>query len=184
QKGSSSMPHKRNPILSENLTGLSRLVRSAVVPALENVALWHERDISHSSVERGICPDACVHLDFALVRLADLVERLAVYPEAMAANLERMGGILNSQRVLLALTQKGASREQAYAAVQAAAMKARAGEGGFLDLLKADPRVSSRLSAAELTELFDPAWHFRRVDEIFARVFGEEGSEAKLAKSA
>ena len=176
QKGSSSMPHKRNPILTENLTGLSRLVRSAVVPALENVALWHERDISHSSVERGIAPDTTVHLDFALRRLANLIERLVVYPENMARNLDRLGGLVHSQRVLLALTQKGLSREDAYAAVQRNAMKVWRGEGVFLDLLKADPEVRGRLSDAELAGLFDPAWHFAHVDTIFARVFGEEAT--------
>ncbi len=184
QKGSSSMPHKRNPILSENLTGLARLIRSAVVPALENVTLWHERDISHSSVERGIAPDATVHLDFALVRLADLVERLVVYPERMAANLERLGGLVDSQRVLLALTQKGMAREGAYAAVQAAAMKAWAGEGGFADLLAADPAVSARLDGAELAALFDPAWHTRHADTIFARVFGETAVGAEIKRRA
>jgi adenylosuccinate lyase len=178
QKGSSSMPHKRNPILTENLTGLSRLVRSAVVPALENVALWHERDISHSSVERGIAPDTTVHLDFALRRLANLIERLVVYPENMARNLERLGGLVHSQRVLLALTQKGLSREDAYAAVQRNAMKVWRGEGVFLDLLKADPEVRGRLSDAELAGLFDPAWHFAHVDAIFARVFGDEAARA------
>src|SRR5580658_2322084 len=141
QKGSSSMPHKRNPILTENLTGLARLVRSAIVPALENVALWHERDISHSSVERGIAPDATVHLDFALRRLASLIERLVIYPENMARNLDRLGGLVHSQRVLLALTQKGMSREDAYAAVQRNAMRVWRGEGVFVDLLKADPEV-------------------------------------------
>ncbi len=182
QKGSSSMPHKRNPILSENLTGLARLIRSAVVPALENVTLWHERDISHSSVERGIAPDATVHLDFALVRLADLVERLVVYPERMAANLERLGGLVDSQRVLLALTQKGMAREVAYASVQAAAMQAWAGESGFADLLAADPAVSARLDGAELAALFDPAWHTRHVDTIFARVFGEAAAGATVKR--
>ncbi len=173
QKGSSSMPHKRNPILTENLTGLARLVRSAVIPALENVALWHERDISHSSVERGIAPDATVHLDFALRRLAGVVERLVIYPENMARNLERLGGLVHSQRVLLALTQKGMAREAAYAAVQRNAMKVWRGEGDFIDLLKADPDVKAKLSGEELVSLFDPAWHFAHVDTIFARVFGE-----------
>jgi len=172
QKGSSAMPHKRNPILTENLTGLARLIRSAVVPALENVTLWHERDISHSSVERGIAPDTTVHLDFALRRLAGVVERLVIYPENMARNLDRLGGLVHSQRVLLALTQKGVSRETAYAAVQRNAMKVWRGEGAFIDLLKADPDVT--LSAAELAELFDLAYHFKHVDTIFARVFGEE----------
>ncbi len=176
QKGSSSMPHKRNPILSENLTGLARLIRSAVIPALEDVALWHERDISHSSVERAIAPDTTVHLDFALVRLADLIERLVVYPVNMKANLERQGGLVHSQRVLLALTQKGMSREEAYAAVQGAAMRARRGEGGFADLLAADKAVSRRLDAAELAALFDPTWHTRHVDEIFTRVFGVDAA--------
>jgi len=172
------MPHKRNPILTENLTGLARLVRSAVVPALENVALWHERDISHSSVERGIAPDATVHLDFALRRLAGLVERLVVYPENMAKNLDRLGGLVHSQRVLLALTQKGMSREASYAAVQRNAMKVWRGEGDFLSFLKADPEVT--LSDAELSELFDLGYHFKAVDRVFARVFGEDA----VAKAA
>ncbi|HEV2362976.1 MAG TPA: adenylosuccinate lyase [Caulobacteraceae bacterium] len=172
QKGSSAMPHKRNPILSENLTGLARLVRSAVVPALEDVALWHERDISHSSVERGIAPDATVHLDFALDRLADLVERLVVHPERMAANLERLGGLVCSQRVLLALTQKGVAREAAYAAVQGAAHAALRGEGAFSQLLAADPTVARSLGRRELEALFDVGWYLRHVDDIFARVFG------------
>jgi adenylosuccinate lyase len=172
QKGSSAMPHKRNPILTENLTGLARLVRSAVVPALENVALWHERDISHSSVERGIAPDTTVHLDFALRRLANLIERLVVYPENMAKNLDRLGGLVHSQRVLLALTQKGMSREASYAAVQRNAMRVWRGEGSFLDFLKADPEVT--LSDAELEDLFDLGYHFKNVDRVFARVFGEE----------
>ena len=174
QKGSSAMPHKRNPILTENLTGLARLVRSAVIPALENVALWHERDISHSSVERGIAPDATVHLDFALRRLASLVERLVVYPENMAKNLERLGGLVHSQRVLLALTQKGMPREDAYAAVQRNAMAVWRGEGVFVELLKADPEVCSRLTDSDLAAAFDPAWHFVHVDTIFRRVFGEQ----------
>src|ERR1700742_3954509 len=152
QKGSSAMPHKRNPILTENLTGLARLVRSAVTPAFEDVALWHERDISHSSVERGIGPDATIHLDFALRRLASVVERLVIYPENMAKNLDRLGGLVHSQRVLLALTQKGVAREDAYAAVQRNAMKVWRGEGQFIDLLKADPDVRPRLSDAELSE--------------------------------
>ncbi|MGE5566875.1 MAG: adenylosuccinate lyase [Parcubacteria group bacterium] len=175
QKGSSAMPHKRNPILTENLTGLARLVRSAVVPALEDVSLWHERDISHSSVERGIAPDATVHLDFALRRLAGVVERLVVYPENMLKNLDRLGGLVHSQRVMLALTQKGVSREDAYAAVQGNAMKVWRGEGRFLEFLKADPVVSQALSDAELEALFDNAYHFKHVDTIFARVFGEQG---------
>jgi len=175
QKGSSAMPHKRNPILTENLTGLARLVRSAVVPALEDVSLWHERDISHSSVERGIAPDATVHLDFALCRLANVVDRLVVYPDNMLKNLDRLGGLVHSQRVMLALTQKDVSREDAYAAVQSNAMKVWRGEGRFLDFLKADPVVSKALSDAELEALFDNAYHFKHVDTIFARVFGEQG---------
>src|SRR6201996_8142474 len=174
QKGSSAMPHKRNPILTENLTGLARLVRSAVVPAMENVTLWHERDISHSSVERGIAPDATVHLDFALRRLASVMERLVIYPENMAKNLDRLGVLVHSQRVLLALTQKGVSREDAYAAVQGNAMKVWRGEGAFIDFLKADPDVRPRLTDAELADLFDPAWHFKHVGTIFDRVFGRQ----------
>ena len=174
QKGSSAMPHKRNPILTENLTGLARLVRSAVVPALEDVALWHERDISHSSVERGIAPDATVHLDFALRRLGNLMERLVIYPENMQKNLDRLGGLVNSQRVLLALTQKGMSREAAYAAVQSNAMRVWRGEGRFLDFLKNDPEVAKHLEARELEGLFDYDYHFKHVDTIFARVFGED----------
>jgi adenylosuccinate lyase len=173
QKGSSAMPHKRNPILTENMTGLARLVRSAVVPALENVALWHERDISHSSVERGIGPDATVHLDFALRRLAGLMENLLIYPDNMQKNIDRLGGLVHSQRVLLALTQKGVSREDAYAAVQGNAMKVWRGEGQFLDLLKSDPVVRPALSDEELAELFDLGYHFKHVDTIFKRVFGE-----------
>jgi adenylosuccinate lyase len=173
QKGSSAMPHKRNPVLSENLTGLARLVRSAVVPALENVVLWHERDISHSSVERGIAPDATVHLDFALCRLTGLIDKLVVYPENMRKNLERLGGLVHSQRVMLALTQKGMAREAAYAAVQRNAMPVWRGEGDFLTLLQADKEVTARLSKAELTELFDLGYHTKHVDTIFKRVFGE-----------
>jgi adenylosuccinate lyase len=173
QKGSSAMPHKRNPILTENLTGLARLVRSAVTPALENVTLWHERDISHSSVERGICPDTAVHMDFALRRLAGVMERLVIYPETMLKNLDRLGGLVHSQRVLLALTQHGVAREVAYAAVQSNAMKVWRGEGQFLDLLKADPTVSG-VPAAELEGLFDLGHHFKHVDTIFARVFGQD----------
>jgi len=173
QKGSSAMPHKRNPILSENLTGLARLIRAAVIPALEDVALWHERDISHSSVERAIAPDTTVHLDFALRRLAGLMERLVVYPDTMAANLDRLGGLVHSQRVMLALTQKGMAREAAYAAVQRGAMKVWRGEGAFSDLLKADPEVRPRLTDAEFAEALDAASTFKHVDTIFARVFGE-----------
>ena len=165
------MPHKRNPILTENLTGLARLIRSAVIPALENVALWHERDISHSSVERAIAPDTTVHLDFALRRLAGVVERLVVYPENMRKNLDRLGGLVHSQRVLLALTQKGVSREAAYAAVQRNAMKVWRGEGVFSELLKADPDVRPHLSDAELAELFDLAYHFKHLDTLFERAF-------------
>ena len=182
QKGSSAMPHKRNPILTENLTGLARLVRSAVIPALEDVALWHERDISHSSVERGIAPDATIHLDFALRRLASVVERLVVYPQNMRKNLDLLGGLVHSQRVLLALTQKGMGREEAYAAVQSNAMKVWRGEGKFLDLLKAEPEVRQRLTDAELAELFDDAYHFKHVDTIFGRVFGEAADAAQAAE--
>jgi adenylosuccinate lyase len=173
QKGSSAMPHKRNPVLSENLTGLARLVRSAVVPALENVTLWHERDISHASVERGIAPDATIHLDFALRRLASLMDRLTIYPENMQKNLDRLGGLVHSQRVMLGLTQKGVSREDAYAAVQGNAMKVWRGEGLFLDFLKADPVVSKAMTDAELEDLFDNGYHFKHVDTIFGRVFGQ-----------
>ncbi len=176
QKGSSAMPHKRNPVLTENLTGLARLVRSAVVPAMENVALWHERDISHSSVERGIGPDATIHLDFALNRLAGVIENLLIYPENMKANLDRLGGLHNSQRVLLALVEKGASREDAYRLVQRNAMKVWAdpkrGEGDFLRNLRDDADVSKLLSADALGEMFDLDYHFKGVDVIFRRVFG------------
>jgi adenylosuccinate lyase len=178
QKGSSAMPHKRNPILTENLTGLARLVRSAVTPAFENVALWHERDISHSSVERGIAPDATIHLDFALRRLASVVDRLVVYPQNMLKNLDRLGGLVHSQRVLLALTQKGVSREDAYAAVQGNSMKVWRGEGAFLDFLKADPTVRPNLTDEELSELFDLGYHFKNVDFVFARVFGQDAMKA------
>jgi adenylosuccinate lyase len=171
QKGSSAMPHKRNPVLTENLTGLARLVRSAVTPALENVALWHERDISHSSVERGIAPDATITLDFALARLAGVVDKLLIYPENMKKNLDRLGGLIHSQRVLLALTQKGVSREDAYVLVQRNAMPVWRGEGDFLTLLKADKEVRAALSEAELEDLFDLGYHFKQVDTIFARVF-------------
>ncbi len=172
QKGSSAMPHKRNPVLTENLTGLARLVRSAVIPALENVALWHERDISHSSVERGIGPDATVHLDFALHRLAGVIEALVVYPANMLRTIESMGGLHNSQRVLLALVEKGESREAAYTLVQRNAMRTWKKEGDLLDLLKADPEVGARLSGSELEGLFDLGYHFKHVDTIFERVFG------------
>ena len=171
QKGSSAMPHKRNPVLSENLTGLARMVRAYVTPAMENVALWHERDISHSSVERMIGPDATVTLDFALNRLAGLIERLVVYPETMRRNLDRLGGLVHSQRVLLALTQKGSPREDAYRAVQRNAMKAWAGGGDFQQLLAADPDVRKYLSVDEIAANFDLGYHFKEVDTIFARVF-------------
>ncbi len=171
QKGSSAMPHKRNPVLTENLTGLARMVRAYALPSMENVALWHERDISHSSVERMIGPDATVTLDFALARLADVIDKLVVYPEKMRANLDKLGGVIHSQRVLLALTQAGVSREDAYRLVQKHAMRAWAGEGDFLSFLKADPKVTAALSAAELEALFDLAYHTKHVDTIFARVF-------------
>ena len=173
QKGSSAMPHKRNPVLSENLTGLARLVRGMVMPAMENVALWHERDISHSSVERMIGPDATIMLDFALARLTQVIDKLLVYPTRMQKNLDALGGLVHSQRVLLALTQKGVSREDAYALVQRNAMPVWYGEGEFLPLLKQDTEVKKVLSDAELEELFDLAYHLKHVDTIFARVFGE-----------
>ena len=173
QKGSSAMPHKRNPVLSENLTGLARVVRSTVLPAMENVALWHERDISHSSVERMIAPDATVTLDFALARLAGVVDTLVIHPENMRKNLERLGGIVHSERVLLALTQKGVSREDAYKAVQGNAMKVGENGGDFGEALAGDPVVSKHLSEAELNELLDTAYHTKHVDTIFARVFGD-----------
>jgi adenylosuccinate lyase len=172
QKGSSAMPHKRNPVLSENLTGLSRMVRAYVTPALENVALWHERDISHSSVERMIGPDATVTLDFALNRLAGLIDKLLIYPQNMQKNLDRLGGLVHSQRVLIALTQKGVAREEAYRVVQENAMKVWRGEGDFLTFLKADPRLKGKLTDAEIEENFDLAHHFKQVDTIFQRVFG------------
>jgi adenylosuccinate lyase len=172
QKGSSAMPHKRNPVLSENLTGLARMVRAYVTPALENVALWHERDISHSSVERMIGPDATVTLDFALARLTGLIDKLLVYPENMQKNLDRLGGLVHSQRVLIALTQKGMPREEAYRAVQRNAMRVWRGESDFMALLKADPDVRVKLSDAEIEANFDLAYHFKHVDTIFKRVFG------------
>jgi len=171
QKGSSAMPHKRNPVLSENLVGLSRMVRAYVTPALEDVALWHERDISHSSVERMIGPDATVTLDFALNRLAGIIDKLIVYPGNMRKNLDRLGGLVHSQRVLLALTQKGVLREDAYAMVQRNAMKAWDSGGDFLALLKADPEVTKHLSAKELDSSFDLDFHFAQVETIFRRVF-------------
>jgi adenylosuccinate lyase len=172
QKGSSAMPHKRNPVLTENLTGLARMVRSAVTPAMENVALWHERDISHSSVERMIGPDATITLDFALARLAGVIDKLLVYPANMRRNLDRLGGLIHSQRVLLALTQKGVSREDAYSFVQRNAMPVWRGEGDFLTLLKADKDVTQALSPSELESLFDLGYHMKQVDFIFERVFG------------
>jgi adenylosuccinate lyase len=175
QKGSSAMPHKRNPVLTENLTGLARMVRAFVNPALENVALWHERDISHSSVERYIGPDSTVTLDFALARLTGVIDKLLVYPERMQRNLDLMGGLVHSQRVLLALTQAGASREQAYALVQRSAMKVWESGGGLslLELLKSDPEVAALLPPDRLEESFDLAYHLKHVDTIFARVFDE-----------
>ena len=180
QKGSSAMPHKRNPVLTENLTGLARLVRMAVMPAMENVALWHERDISHSSVERGIGPDSTVHLDFALHRLAGVIENLVIYPEKMAANMNRLGGLHNSQRFLLALTQAGESRENAYSLVQRNAMQVwelfrtqgDAGEGAFLSLLLEDKDVRARLSEDQIRSMFDDEYHTKHVETIFGRVFG------------
>ena len=177
QKGSSAMPHKRNPVLTENLTGLARLVRMAVTPALENVALWHERDISHSSVERGIGPDTTIHLDFALHRLAGVIENLLVYPDNMQASMDKMGGLHNSQRVLLALVEAGQTRETAYRLVQRNAMKTWAGEGAFLDHLRADPEVTAHLTEAKLVALFDDSYHFAQIDTIFQRVFpGADGT--------
>ncbi|MCA6124200.1 adenylosuccinate lyase [Bradyrhizobium sp. WSM 1704] len=173
QKGSSAMPHKRNPVLSENLSGLSRMVRAYVTPALENVALWHERDISHSSAERMMGPDATVTLDFALVRLAGLIEKLLVYPQNMQKNLDRLGGLVHSQRVLIALTQKGASREDAYKFVQRNAMPVWRGEGDFQTLLKQDADVKKYMTDAEIEEKFDLGYHLKHVDTIFKRVFGE-----------
>src|ERR1700741_3190627 len=175
QKGSSAMPHKRNPVLSENLTGLSRMVRAYVTPALENVVLWHERDISHSSAERMIGPDATVTLDFALIRLAGLIEKLMVYPANMQKNLDRLGGLVHLQRVLIALIQKGCSREDAYKLVQRNAMPVWRGEGDFQALLKKDADVKKYLSDAEISEQFDLGYHFKHVDTIFRRVFGESG---------
>ena len=175
QKGSSAMPHKRNPVLTENLTGLARVVRSAVTPALENVALWHERDISHSSVERYIGPDATITLDFALGRLTGVIDKLLVYPERMQKNLDRMGGLVHSQRVLLALTQAGLTRDDSYRLVQRNAMQVWQSDGqlSLLELLKADPEVSAVMSAQDLEEKFNLDYHFKAVDTIFARVFGE-----------
>ncbi len=181
QKGSSAMPHKRNPVLTENLTGLARVVRAAVTPALENVTLWHERDISHSSVERMFGPDATVTLDFALNRLAGVIEKLLVYPDAMQKNLDQLGGLVHSQRVLLALTQAGISREDAYRLVQRNAMKVWGGEGDFLELLKADPEIAGRIAEKDLAACFDPAYHTKHVDTIFARVFGKDAAAKAVA---
>jgi len=173
QKGSSAMPHKRNPVLSENLTGLARMVRAYVTPAMENVVLWHERDISHSSAERMIAPDATVTLDFALNRLAGLIDKLLIYPQNMQKNMDRLGGLIHSQRLLIALTQKGASREDAYKLVQRNAMPVWRGEGDFQTLLKQDAEVKKYLSDAEISEQFDLGYHLKHVDTIFKRVFGE-----------
>jgi len=171
QKGSSAMPHKRNPVLTENLTGLARIVRAAVIPALENVALWHERDISHSSVERMFGPDATITLDFALARLASVIENLLIYPEAMQKNLDQLGGLVHSQQVLLALTQKGCSREDAYLYVQRNAMRVWQEGKSYLPLLKDDRDIAAYLNGEELEALFDLDQHFRHIDTIFARVF-------------
>jgi len=173
QKGSSAMPHKRNPVLTENLTGLARMVRAYCLPAMENVALWHERDISHSSVERFIGPDATITLDFALARLTGVIDKLLIYPANMQKNLDKLSGLHNSQRVLLALTQAGISREDSYRLVQRNAMKTWEHGADFLASLKADPEVSSRIPARELEAMFDLGYHFKHVDTIFARVFGE-----------
>jgi adenylosuccinate lyase len=175
QKGSSAMPHKRNPVLSENLTGLARMVRSAVIPALENVALWHERDISHSSVERMIAPDTTITLDFALARLITMMDKLVIYPENMLKNLNGLGGLVHSQRVMLALTQKGMSREDAYQAVQRNAMQAWEEGGDFQTNLKGDEAVMAHMSPAEVSKMFDLGYHTKHVDTIFARVFGSGG---------
>jgi len=183
QKGSSAMPHKRNPVLSENLTGLARTVRAYVTPALEDVALWHERDISHSSVERVIGPDATTILDFALARLAGIIDKLVVYPGNMQKNLERLGGLIHSQRVMIALTQKGVAREDAYAIVQRNAMRVWRGEGDFLSLLAADKEVRKHLSAAELEENFDLGYHFKHVDTIFERVFGKAAAASDRSRA-
>jgi adenylosuccinate lyase len=172
QKGSSAMPHKRNPVLSENLTGLARMVRAYALPALENVALWHERDISHSSAERMIAPDATVTLDFALARLTGLMERLVIYPENMRKNLDQLGGLIHSQRVLLALTQAGLSREAAYTLVQRNAMRVWEHNADFLNELLADEEVRRALPADQLQALFGLGYHFKHVDTIFERVFG------------
>jgi adenylosuccinate lyase len=173
QKGSSAMPHKRNPVLSENLCGLARMVRAYALPALEGVALWHERDISHSSVERMIGPDATVTLDFALTRLADMMDKLIVYPENMKKNLDKLGGLIFSQRVLLALTQAGLSREESYSLVQKSAMKVWEQGKDFLTELLADKQVIKALKPADIRKLFDLGYHTKHVDTIFKRVFGK-----------
>ena len=173
QKGSSSMPHKRNPVLTENITGLARLVRSHVIPALENVALWHERDISHSSVERVIGPDSTIGLDFALARMTNVIDKLIVYPENMQSNLDKLGGLIHSQRVLLELTQKGMTREESYAAVQRNAMPVWLEGKDFRNLLKADSAIEKYLNHNEIDELFDMSFHMKHIDTIFSRVFGE-----------
>jgi adenylosuccinate lyase len=173
QKGSSAMPHKRNPVLTENVTGLARMVRSYAMPAMENVALWHERDISHSSVERYIGPDATITLDFALARMTGVVQKLVVYPARMQENLDRTRGLVHSQRVMLALTQAGVSREDSYRMVQRNAMRAWNGEGNLLDLLKADPDVAKAFPAAKLEAMFDLGYHLKAVNTIFERVFGK-----------
>jgi adenylosuccinate lyase len=175
QKGSSAMPHKRNPVLSENLTGLARLIRGYAIPALENVALWHERDISHSSVERVIGPDATIALDFALARMTNVIDKLVVYPGNMRRNLDRLGGVIDSQRVLIALTKKGMAREEAYRVVQRNAMKAWQGESDFATLLKADPAVRDKLTDKEIAASFNLKYHLKHVDTIFRRVFGKSG---------
>ncbi len=184
QKGSSAMPHKRNPVLSENLTGLARLVRGYVTPALENTALWHERDISHSSVERIIGPDATVTLDFALARLAGLIDKLVVHEDRMRENLDRLGGLIHSQRVLLALTQAGVSREKAYTLVQRNAAKVWEDGADFLEALKADSEVTAALPAGELAALFDLDYHLKHVDTIFARVFGAGAAASRSSSRA
>ena len=183
QKGSSAMPHKRNPVLTENLTGLARLVRMTVVPAMENVALWHERDISHSSVERMIGPDATVTLDFALARLTGVIDKLIVYPDAMQANLDHLGGLIHSQRIMLALTQKGVSREDAYRLVQRCAMPVWLEGKDFRTLLGADAEVTAALSPGDLDGLFDLGYHTKHVDTIFRRVFGDKDAHTPAAKA-
>jgi adenylosuccinate lyase len=172
QKGSSAMPHKRNPVLTENLTGLARLVRMATIPAMENVALWHERDISHSSVERGIGPDATITLDFALARLTSVIEKLVIYPDNMMANMNKLGGLIHSQRVLLALTQAGVSREDSYRLVQRNAMKVWKEGADFMELLKSDSEVTAALTDEHIESVFDLEYHTKHVDTIFERVFG------------